>query len=75
MSTENAEWFYRTVHEGDLVRVVGSDGKTMDPFGNGYGDWNLGWPQWRQGSALLGGGTVDPGQMRTVTAARLRPQV
>ncbi len=75
MSTENAEWFFNTVHEGDLVRVVGSDGDTMSPFDNGYGDWNLGWAKWREGSALLGDGSSDPGQKQMVAAARLRPEV
>ncbi|GHJ38159.1 hypothetical protein Sm713_37680 [Streptomyces sp. TS71-3] len=75
MSTEDAEWFFNTVHEGDLVRVVGSDGQNMDPFGNGYGDWNLDWAKWRQGSALLGDGSADPGQQKIVESARLRPEV
>ncbi|WP_282694555.1 Ig-like domain-containing protein [Streptomyces sp. CC208A] len=52
MSTEAARWFFRTVREGDLVRVVNGYGKTMTPFDNGYGDWNLGWPEWLRGSAL-----------------------
>jgi lipoprotein-anchoring transpeptidase ErfK/SrfK len=75
MSTENAEWFYNTVREGDLVRVVGSDGENMTPFDNGFGDWNLGWAKWREGSALLGGGNADPGQEKISAAARLRPEV
>ncbi len=24
----------------------------MQPFGNGFGDWNLSWDKWLQGSAL-----------------------
>ena len=75
MSTENAEWFFDTVHKGDVVRVVGSDGEAMTPFDNGFGDWNLDWAQWREGSALLGGGSADPGGQQAVAAARLRPQV
>lgn len=53
MSTSNAEWFFNTVHEGDVVQVVNSDGNTMEPFGNGFGDWNLDWTKWRDGSALV----------------------
>ncbi|GHH74400.1 hypothetical protein GCM10018793_15500 [Streptomyces sulfonofaciens] len=75
MSTEDAEWFFHTVHEGDIVRVVGSEGESMDPFGNGFGDWNLDWAKWRQGSALLGDGSDDPGRHKVVESARLRPQV
>ncbi|MEV7730850.1 Ig-like domain-containing protein [Streptomyces sp. NPDC088921] len=70
MSTSNAEWFFDTVHEGDVVQVVNSDGKTMEPFGNGFGDWNLDWTKWRDGSALVAG-TPDA---RPDQTARLRPQ-
>ncbi|MEU0740350.1 Ig-like domain-containing protein [Streptomyces sp. NPDC006134] len=70
MSTENAEWFFGTVREGDLVEVVNSQGETMAPFGNGFGDWNLDWEKWRAGSALTGG---KPGGPHPQDAARLRP--
>ncbi|MEU2508277.1 Ig-like domain-containing protein [Streptomyces sp. NPDC007863] len=66
MSTEAARWFYRTVREGDLVRVVHGYGALMTPFDNGYGDWNLGWPEWLRGSAL---GARTPGH----AAGPLRP--
>ncbi|MEV5436441.1 Ig-like domain-containing protein [Streptomyces sp. NPDC052682] len=68
MSTENAEWFFNTVREGDVVQVVNSAGDTMEPFGNGFGDWNLPWDKWRTGSALVA--QQDPG---TQEAARLTP--
>lgn len=55
MSDANAQWFYDTVREGDIVQVVNSHGETMAPFGNGYGDWNLPWDKWQEGSALLAG--------------------
>lgn len=72
MSTGNAAWFYENITEGDIVRVVNSYGEDMDPFGNGFGDWNVPWKKWREGSALLSG-TQDG---RTpVDTARLRPQV
>ncbi|CAL9402631.1 L,D-transpeptidase 2 [Streptomyces sp. enrichment culture] len=70
MSTGNAEWFFRTVREGDLVEVVNSQGDTMTPFGNGFGDWNLDWDKWRAGSALTGG---EPAGPRPQDVARLRP--
>lgn len=70
MSTGNAEWFFNHVRQGDIVSVVGSDGDTMTPFDNGYGDWNLSWAKWAKGSALTGGkqNTEAPAQ-----TARLRP--
>ena len=51
MSTENAEWFFDHVRQGDIVQVVNSQGATMTPFDNGFGDWNLTWEQWQKGSA------------------------
>lgn len=67
MSTDNAHWFFDHVQRGDVVQVVNSLGHTMTPFDNGFGDWNLNWAQWKQGSALGGGGggstvTADQGQ-------------
>ncbi|MCX5139757.1 MULTISPECIES: Ig-like domain-containing protein [unclassified Streptomyces] len=73
MSTSEAEWFFNTVREGDIVKVVGSEGETMTPFDNGYGDWNLSWAKWQKGSALNNDATPD--RVDTVRAARLRPQV
>ncbi|AJF64789.1 L,D-transpeptidase [Streptomyces vietnamensis] len=72
MSTENAAWFYETVRPGDVVRVVNSIGDTMDTFGNGFGDWNMDWAKWRQGSALVeaAGSPVTPTEK-----ANLRPSI
>ncbi|MFC8394933.1 MULTISPECIES: Ig-like domain-containing protein [unclassified Streptomyces] len=70
MSTDNAEWFFDTVREGDIVKVENSTGETMEPFGNGYGDWNLDWPIWQAGSALTTGKTPSQAEQ-----ARLRPQI
>ncbi|MET7620324.1 Ig-like domain-containing protein [Streptomyces sp. NPDC005408] len=72
MSTGNAAWFFETVKEGDIVKVVNSAGDEMDPFGNGFGDWNLDWDKWRKGSALVAD-TKDGSS--TADAARLRPEV
>ena len=52
MSTGNAHWFYENFRRGDLVQVVNSYGHEMEHFGNGYGDWNIDWDDWKQGSAL-----------------------
>ncbi|MEV0324095.1 Ig-like domain-containing protein [Streptomyces sp. NPDC050658] len=72
MSTGNAAWFYETVRQGDLVKVINSYGEDMPTFGNGLGDWNMSWKKWREGSELLAG-TKDG--RTAVDAARLRPQV
>lgn len=75
MSTANAEWFYENVRPGDVVKVVNSDGDTMEPFGNGFGDWNLSWRKWREGSALVSAGTGgNAAPARTEDAARLLPK-
>ncbi|CAK7285284.1 Ig-like domain-containing protein [Streptomyces misionensis] len=72
MSTGNARWFFETVHEGDVVKVVNSNGQSMEPFGNGFGDWNVDWKKWRTGSALNGlpnGGQTSPDTVRLQPAA------
>ncbi|NWF30363.1 L,D-transpeptidase family protein [Streptomyces sp. PKU-EA00015] len=73
MSTADAAWFFKTVKEGDIVEVVNSYGDIMDTFGNGFGDWNLSWDKWREGSALTGGTPQETGG--AAVAARLRPAV
>jgi lipoprotein-anchoring transpeptidase ErfK/SrfK len=71
MSTGNAAWFFNTVRPGDIVKVVNSNGAMMDPFGNGFGDWNVTWQNWRKGSALV---PVTPEGPSPADRARLRPQ-
>lgn len=50
MSTDNAGWLYAMSKRGDVVEYTGTD-RQMEA-GNGYADWNLSWPEYRQGSAL-----------------------
>lgn len=50
MSTENAAFLYDMTLRGDVVEYVGTD-RPMT-LTNGYGDWNLDFPSWKQGSAL-----------------------
>ncbi|MFE9447790.1 Ig-like domain-containing protein [Streptomyces sp. NPDC006739] len=71
MSTGNAEWFFDTVREGDIVKVVNSNGDPMEPFGNGFGDWNVTWAKWRTGSALANGRPDGPAPE---AAVRLQPE-
>jgi lipoprotein-anchoring transpeptidase ErfK/SrfK len=73
MSTSNAEWFFNTVRTGDIVKVINSNGAQMDPFGNGFGDWNLSWKNWEKGSAIQAAAT--DGGRSGVQAARLSPEV
>ncbi|MGP3988591.1 Ig-like domain-containing protein [Streptomyces sp. 3N207] len=72
MSSANAKWFFDNVRQGDIVQHVNSAGEKMVPFGNGFGDWNLGWKKWRAGSAVNHG---IPAGSSPADAARLRPQV
>ncbi|OIV37556.1 hypothetical protein BIV57_10555 [Mangrovactinospora gilvigrisea] len=64
MSTGNAEWFFDAVKMGDVVKVVNSGGHEMEPFGNGYGDWNVSADDWKKGSAggavAAAGSKADP---------------
>lgn len=50
MSTADAGWLYSLTKRGDVVDVVGSD-RYME-LANGFGDWNLSWADYKQGSAL-----------------------
>ena len=50
MSTANAAWLYNISKRGDVVEYTGTDRPmTLD---NGYGDWNLPFAQYAEGSAL-----------------------
>ncbi|WP_329130960.1 Ig-like domain-containing protein [Streptomyces sp. NBC_01476] len=77
MSTDNAHWFFDHVRQGDIVQVVNSQGPTMTPFDNGFGDWNLDWAQWQKGSALGAGSSgtqADAVKTPASDPARLRPE-
>ncbi|MQW76537.1 L,D-transpeptidase family protein [Nocardioides sp. dk4132] len=50
MSTEDAAWLYAQTRRGDVVEYVGTDRPmTVE---NGWGDWNLPFREYRDGSAL-----------------------
>ncbi|MFF3842756.1 Ig-like domain-containing protein [Streptomyces sp. NPDC001930] len=70
MNTADAAWLFSTVREGDLVRVVNGYGELMTPFDNGFGDWNLSWPEWLRGSAFASGAAAPRSGS---AAAALRP--
>lgn len=50
VSTSRAKWFYDFSQPGDIVDVVGTDVEIQPT--NGFGDWNVPWSEWKQGSAL-----------------------
>jgi lipoprotein-anchoring transpeptidase ErfK/SrfK len=50
MNTSNADWLYHMSLRGDVVDYTGTD-RPMEPT-NGYGDWNIPWNEYKQGSAL-----------------------
>ncbi len=50
MPPDAAQWFYDTFSYGDIVTVTGTS--TQLAPDDGYGDWNIPWDQWLEGSAL-----------------------
>lgn len=48
-----AGWFFDRTLVGDVVEVVNSPDRTVDPD-NGLSGWNLDWRKWKAGSALRG---------------------
>ncbi|SDT06581.1 Lipoprotein-anchoring transpeptidase ErfK/SrfK [Actinopolymorpha singaporensis] len=52
MNTKDSDWLWHVSHVGDPVEVSSKDGSPMQTTGNGYGDWNVSWTDWKAGSAL-----------------------
>lgn len=50
INPEAAQWFYDNFSYGDVVQITGTS--TQLAPDDGYGDWNIPWEQWQQGSAL-----------------------
>ncbi|MFJ4469279.1 Ig-like domain-containing protein [Streptomyces sp. NPDC089424] len=50
-SDSPAGWFFDRSLVGDVVEVVNSDDKKV-AADNGLGGWNMGWNEWKTGSAL-----------------------
>ncbi|MEU0335497.1 Ig-like domain-containing protein [Streptomyces sp. NPDC006193] len=46
-----AGWFFDRTLVGDVVEVVHSKDRTVAPD-NGLGGWNMGWKEWKAGSAV-----------------------
>ena len=51
LSPTNAQWFFDHFGLGDVVEITNSGGPPL-PLDDTYGDWELSWPRWQQGSAL-----------------------
>ncbi|MGA5816417.1 Ig-like domain-containing protein [Kitasatospora sp. NPDC094028] len=75
MSTENAKWFYENTRVGDLVTVVNSRGADMEPFGNGFGDWNVSWANWAKHSALGQAVSTTAPASQAPAVGMIRPEV
>ncbi|WP_411104770.1 Ig-like domain-containing protein [Streptomyces sp. cmx-4-9] len=54
MSDADAKEFFAQSQVGDPFEVVGEGSKGNAELGNGYGEWNLSWDQWKAKSALAG---------------------
>ncbi|OKJ42553.1 L,D-transpeptidase [Streptomyces sp. CB01580] len=52
MSDANAAELYRQVRVGDPFEITGADAKGTVAEGNGYGNWNVSWADWRAKSSL-----------------------
>lgn len=50
LTTERAKWFFDHFDHGDIVTIIG--GSPELPEWDGYGDWNVPWDKYVQGSAL-----------------------
>jgi lipoprotein-anchoring transpeptidase ErfK/SrfK len=48
---EDAKKLYGVLHVGDVVMFPNANGPKMQ-LGQGYGDWNVPWPQWLTGGAI-----------------------
>lgn len=72
LSTDNARWFFNFIRPGDIVEHINGYGADMTYFGNGFGDWNMDWEDWRKGSALGAGADRAEGPADT---SRLRPRL
>ena len=50
INPDAAKWFYGTFGFGDVVTVTGTNTQLAPT--DGFGDWNIPWSTWQDGSAL-----------------------
>jgi hypothetical protein len=70
LGPRDARWFYRLTQPGDVVEVTGTH-RRLDP-GNGWGFWQLTWPEWLTTSHLAtwsGQGLTPPPNPTSESAA------
>ncbi|MCC0095127.1 L,D-transpeptidase family protein [Streptomyces flavotricini] len=60
MSDSDAKALFGEAQVGDLVEVTGDGSKGKADIGNGYGEWNLSWEEWKAKSALAGAAGATP---------------
>ena len=51
LTLTDAQRLYDDLRVGDVVRYPDASGPAMQ-IGQGYGDWNVPWAQWRTGGAV-----------------------
>ena len=51
LAPADAQWFFDHFGIGDVVEITHSGGPAL-PLYDTYGDWELSWAQWQEGSAL-----------------------
>ncbi|WP_245887195.1 L,D-transpeptidase [Umezawaea tangerina] len=49
MSPEDAKWFFDNAKPGDVVIVTNSGGPPLESW-DGFGDWQVAWPEWVAGN-------------------------
>ncbi|MEU3774944.1 Ig-like domain-containing protein [Streptomyces sp. NPDC032472] len=54
MSDSDAKALFEMAQVGDAVEVTGNGSKGKADIGNGFGEWNLSWEEWKAKSAVTG---------------------
>jgi lipoprotein-anchoring transpeptidase ErfK/SrfK len=49
LAPDNAKWFFGTVKKGDVVINTNTGGPDLKSW-DGFGDWQVPWPQWLAGN-------------------------
>jgi lipoprotein-anchoring transpeptidase ErfK/SrfK len=52
LNVADAQWFYNFSVIGDVLTYTNTGANGAMPSWDGYGDWNVPWPQWQQGNLL-----------------------
>jgi lipoprotein-anchoring transpeptidase ErfK/SrfK len=52
LTVADAQWFYNFSVIGDVVQYTNTGTNNTMPSWDGYGDWNVSWPQWQAGNLL-----------------------